>query len=68
MNCRRHTDTCRCDYTPSMKQVDAYYDTLAWLQDHGLTPAALIPECRELWTRGGDERAAAQRVVEQWCA
>ncbi len=68
MDCHRHTDVCRCDYAPTPKQVDAYSDAIGWLADHGLAPAALMPECRALWSCGGDERAAAARVVRWWSA
>ena len=68
MDCGRHTDTCRCHYTPTRQQLDGYTDAIDHLQAHGLRPAALMPECRALWSCGGDERAAAARVVRWWSA
>jgi hypothetical protein len=66
----RCTDPCRCDFkaAPSLKRTDAYYEAIAWLEDLGLLPAAFMPECRELWSRGGDERATSSRVVRRWSA
>ena len=64
------SDPCRCDYRdrPTPKRVDAYADAIAWLEDHGLAPAALLPECRILWSRGGADRALAETAVRRWIA
>jgi hypothetical protein len=63
-----HTDPCRCDYhaNPSEKRTDAYADAIGHLADIGLCAAAFIPELRQLWRRGGADRAAADRVHRHW--
>ena len=52
----------------SDKLVDGYADAIGHLEDLGLTPAALTPETRAMWSRGGDDRATASRVVRRWAA
>lgn len=64
------SDPCRCDYRdrPTPKRVDAYRNALDYLADHGLCGAALTPECRALWRRGGSDRALAEQTVRWWSA
>ncbi len=66
----RCTDTCRCSFkaNPSPKRVDAYAEAAEHLESVGLAPAALLPECRALWNRGGADRELASRMVRRWCA
>ena len=63
-------DVCRCDWRnePSTKRVDAYLEAAEWLADHGLAAAALLPECRQLWQRGGSDRRVAETIVRRWSA
>jgi hypothetical protein len=66
----RCTDSCRCSFkaNPTPRRVDAYYEACAWLEGMNLLPAPLLPECRELWSRGGVERRTAERLVGRWAA
>ena len=61
---------CRCDWRdrPSSKRVDGYRDALDHLAEQGLAGAALLPECRELWHRGGAERRLAEKTMRRWDA
>ena len=63
-------DPCRCDYkvTPTDQQVDGYAAAVTWLAQHNLGAAALVPECRELWRRGGADRLLAESLVGRWSA
>jgi hypothetical protein len=63
-------DPCRCDdrVTLTGKRVDAYLDAVTWLAQHNLGAAALVPECRELWRRGGADRLLAESLVGRWSA
>jgi len=60
------TDTCRCNFKdhPTPTRVDAYADACRYLQHHGLLPAPLIPEMREMWRRG--DRDIVQDITTQW--
>jgi hypothetical protein len=63
------TDPCRCDdRAPSPRRVDAYAAAVTWLAQHNLGAAALVPECRELWRRGGADRLLAEALVARWLA
>ena len=64
------TDSCRCDYkrNPSDKRTTAYGEAVEWLAEHKLDAAPLMAEARELWRRGGSDRAVADRVVRGWTA
>lgn len=61
---------CRCDYrnNPSAKRTDAYLAALEHLAEIGYPGAALLPECRVLWSRGGSDRRVAETLVERWSA
>ena len=63
-------DPCRCDYrdNPSQKRIDAYRDAIGHLAAEGLLAAALAPELRQLWRRGGSDRQVAENVVRRWAA
>lgn len=56
---------CRCDHrdNPTARRTDAYLEAIAWLEAHQLAPAPLWPELRELWRRGGKDRAVAGRIA-----
>ncbi len=51
---------------PSAKSIDGYRDALEHLADLGLIGAPIMPELRELWQRGGDDRRLAQTVAQSW--
>lgn len=59
---------CRCEYrhNPTAARVDAYGSAVEHLDEHGLPAALLAPEARQLWKRGGRDRALADRVVRTW--
>lgn len=61
---------CRCEFraNPTPKRVDAYKDAVEHLTAHGLLPAALMPEARQLWKRGGADRTLSEIVVQRWAA
>lgn len=61
---------CRCDWRdhPSDRRADGYRDALEHLAEAGLPGAALLPECRQLWHRGGSDRALAADTVRRWSA
>ena len=48
------------------KRLDAYRDAVLYLASHKLGAAALLPECRALWQRGGSDRALAEQTVRRW--
>jgi hypothetical protein len=48
--------------------VEAYREALEHLAGHGLLAAALTPELRQLWRRGGADRQVAERVARRWAA
>jgi hypothetical protein len=54
--------------TPTPHRVDAYAAAVTWLAQHNLGAAALVPECRELWRRGGADRLLAESLVGRWTA
>ena len=64
------TEPCRCALRdrPTSKRVDGYRDALDHLAEHGLAGAALLPECRRLWSRGGSDRVLAEQIVRRWSA
>lgn len=64
------TQSCRCDYkhNPTPLRVDGYRAAVEHLDEHGLPAALLTPEARQLWKRGGSDRAVADRVVRGWTA
>jgi len=64
------SEPCRCDYrnNPSEKRVDGYRDTIEHLAEHGLGAAALSPELRALWRRGGSDRQLAEQINDRWTA
>jgi len=68
-DCMCH-EPCRCSFhaNPSSKRVDAFLEAAEWLEGHGLAPAALLPECRQLWQRGGSDRQLADDTVRRWSA
>ena len=51
---------------PSEKMVDAYRDAALTLSAAGLTPAALLPEMRALWRRGGTDRNLVRDIATRW--
>jgi len=61
---------CRCEYRdkPTAARVDAYGSAVEYLDEQGLPAAPLMPEARQLWRRGGSDRAVADRVVRRWTA
>ena len=61
---------CRCDYheNPTPQRVDGYRDAVEHLESWGLVPAALMPECRKMWTRGRADRELSSRTVRRWTA
>jgi hypothetical protein len=64
------TDPCDCTdkAEPTPQRVDAYAAAVTWLAQHNLGAAALVPECRELWRRGGADRLLAESLVGRWSA
>ena len=64
------SDSCRCEYklSPSDKRTTAYREAVEWLAEHKLDAAPLMPEARQLWRRGGSDRAVADRVIRRWTA
>ena len=64
------TEPCRCDHklNPTPRRVDAYREAVDHLRRNGLPAAALTPECRELWHRGGADRSLAETLVGRWTA
>ena len=62
------TETCRCHHKqfPTPLRVDAYRAAVEHLREHGVPAALLTPEARQLWKRGGSDRALADRVVRTW--
>ena len=61
--------TCRCDEAvqqPSERMVDAYRDAASSLLTAGLTPAAFVPEMRQLWRRDAEQRKLARLIAERW--
>lgn len=61
-------DACRCEFkaNPTPKRVDAYAEAVAHLRQHGLMPAPLIPELRELWRRGPEDRRTVEQITTAW--
>jgi len=55
---------CRCEYheKPTQKRIDGYRAAVEHLEHHGLPAALFTPEARELWKRGGDERALVEKL------
>ena len=64
------TESCRCQHkgNPTPLRVDGYLAAVEHLHKHGLPAALLTPEARQLWKRGGSDRAVADRVVRRWTA
>ena len=64
------TDQCRCDYrnNPSDRRVDGYLAAIEHLAEQGLCAAALSPELRALWRRGGSDRRMAETINRRWTA
>jgi hypothetical protein len=69
MDCGCHVP-CRCEWhaDPTAKRVDAYVQAVQHLAEQGLSAAALAPELRQLWRRGGEDRQVAERVARRWAA
>jgi len=63
-------DVCRCDWRnePTPKRVDGYRAAVEHLAELGYPGAALLPECRQLWQRGGSDRRIAETLVSRWSA
>ncbi len=63
-------EPCRCDYrdNPSEKRTDGYRDAIEHLAEQGLCAAALTPELRLLWRRGGSDRRMAESINRRWTA
>lgn len=61
---------CRCEFDddPTPKRTDGYRDALDHLAALGYPGAALLPECRQLWSRGGADRELAADTVRWWSA
>jgi hypothetical protein len=68
--CGRCTEICRCQHkdNPTPLRVDGYLAAVEHLDKHGLPAAPLMAEARQLWKRGGSDRAVADRVVRRWTA
>lgn len=64
------SQSCRCEHkrNPSDKRVTAYREAVEHLAEHKLDAAPLMAEARQLWRRGGSDRAVADRVVRRWTA
>jgi len=59
---------CRCEHrnNPTAQRVDGYRAAVEHLSRHQLHAAALAPELRQLWRRGGSDRRMAETVVRRW--
>jgi hypothetical protein len=64
------TESCRCEHkdNPTTLRVDGYLAAVEHLHKAGLPAALLEAEARQLWKRGGSDRAVADRVARRWTA
>ena len=64
------SDVCRCEWRnePTLRRVDGYRAAVEHLAELGYPGAALLPECRKLWQRGGSDRRIAETLVSRWSA